>query len=249
LSGKTIDNSVPAYASHKLQENKANALREAALQAMEQGLQVSSIFEPKFNGPSQITALDPRGSSGTKDSGLGKSKRNYNPLSDDDSEDEIVIYSKQNKKKSIYEGFSQKSTLFRTDQSSSNQTAMVLQAQNQRPNANQTDIVAPIKKQQIFVWETQNHSRSGLYADLTKADLAPLKRIKTEFSFAQTDFKNDVSMKSNIELKKYCEARAGNEYPVYINPNNEIRILEQIFPLSLIGKKSSEFFSCYAIFR
>jgi hypothetical protein len=56
-------------------------------------------------------------------------------------------------------------------------------------------------------------------------------------------------MKSNIDLMEYCEAKAGNEYPVYINPNNEIRILEQIFPLSLIGKKSSDFFSCYAIFR
>lgn len=249
MSVKTSDNSVPVYALHKVQEDKANALREEAIQAMAQGLQVSSNFEPKFNGPSQITPLDPRGSTGTKDSMLGKSKRTHNPLSDDDSEDEIVIYSKENKKKSIYEGFSQKSTQFGTEKSSSNQTAMVLQAQNQRPNANQTAIVVLTKKQQIFVRETQNYSQSGLFADLTKADMAPLKRIKAEFSFAKTDFKNEVSMKSNIELKKYCQAKAGNEYPVYINPNNEIRILEQIFPLSLIGKKSSEFFSCYAIFR
>jgi hypothetical protein len=128
LSETTNDNSVPAYASHKLQEDKANALREAALQAMAQGLQVSSIFEPKFNGPSQVSPLDPRGSTGTKNSGLGKSKLKHNPMSDDDSEDEIVIYSKQNKKKSIYEGFSQKSTQFATYQSSSNQTGMMLQA-------------------------------------------------------------------------------------------------------------------------
>jgi hypothetical protein len=189
LSETTNDNSVPAYASHKLQEDKANALREAALQAMAQGLQVSSIFEPKFNGPSQVSPLDPRGSTGTKNSGLGKSKLKHNPMSDDDSEDEIVIYSKQNKKKSIYEGFSQKSTQFATYQSSSNQTAMMLQAQNQRLNANQTAIVAPTEKQQIFVWGTQKHSQSGLFADLTKADMAPPKRIKTEFSFAETDFK------------------------------------------------------------
>lgn len=190
LSETSDDNSVPAYASHKLKEDKANALREAALQAMAQGLQVSSIFVPKFNGPSQISPLDPRGSTGAKDSGLGKSKRKHNPLSDDDSEDEIVIYSKQNKKKSIYEGLSKKSTRFGTYQSSSNQTAMMLQAQNQRSNANQTAIVAPTEKQQIFGWGTQKHSQPGLFTDLTKADLAPLKRIKNESSFAETDFKN-----------------------------------------------------------
>jgi hypothetical protein len=246
MSEMSIDDSSPGYASCKLQDDKANALRQAALQAMAQGLQFSSNFEPRSNGPSQIKPLDPRASTGTKDSYLGKSKRTLNPMSDDDSEDEIVLFAKPNKKKSAYEGISQNSTRFRTDTSSSNQTAMVLQAknerinayqtamavpsQNQRPNSYQTPIAAPTNKQKIFVWETENHSRSSLFADQTNAELAPVKRIQTEYSFVNSNSKNNFSMKSNIELIKYCEAKAGNEYPVYINPNNEIRILEQIFP-------------------